>query len=539
MEGTSLGIFTVDNPFRKVIHRFVTYPAFDICIDIIIVASCILLIFETPDQTDNKTFFLLNRVFTAIFVVEMGLKVIALGMLPYPIFTNVRWSVVPDDAYSKYSSCEYLTLEALEKIHELDPKTLDPPDLHKRGLITKINTSSRGIAIVEWQTLKSLRLVFKGKELIALYFLKEPGVPVEEFVDEFIDDSIKYSWHKWSITGDVDADVDKICRTHDMSDRCNNSYFSSKWNQLDAFVVMISVLVLISPSKVLQGLRGIRPLRIAVRIQPIKIILSALVRAVPAMLNVFIFCFSFWLVLAILGMNWFSGQFQSCFCDGEKLYYGNDDWATNATKLYTQEHCLQAAESGADCEWMDELYNFNDVFQSVHTLFVLATMSGWNEIMYNAIDTNGLWKLPSENKKPQVALFFVICIVVCAFFSLNLIISVVVDNFQRIKNEQDGSALMTEDQRKLVHTKRLVSRLGLKKPIHPPTNAWRYTVYTVVMHPLFEPLIISCILLNTVTMCMEHYGASDIYNKVLGGLDTFFIAMFTIEALLKIIGLGW
>jgi len=304
---------------------------------------------------------------------------------------------------------------------------------------------------------------------------------------------------------------------------------------------MISVLVLISPNKVLQGLRGIRPLRIAVRIQPIKIILSALVRAVPAMLNVFIFCFSFWLVLAILGMNWFSGQFQSCFCDGEKYEYGKNYTNSNGAKvLYTQSDCFRAREDlGADCEWGDELYNFNDVFQSVHTLFVLATMSGWNEIMYNAIDTNGLWKLPSENKKPQVAMFFVICIVICAFFSLNLIISVVVDNFQRIKNEQDGSALMTEDQRKLVHTKRLVSRLGLKKPIHPPTNAWRYTVYTVVMHPLFEPLIISCILLNTVTMCMEHYGASDIYNKVLGGLDTFFIAMFTIEALLKIIGLGW
>jgi hypothetical protein len=543
MEGKSLGIFSIDNPFRIIVHRFVTYPAFDIVIDIIIVASCILLIFETPDQTDNRTFWIMNRAFTAIFVVEMGLKVIALGMLPYPLFSKVRWTMVPDDAFSEYSSCEYVTLDALAKIHKMDHNTLHPIDLHKRGLITKINTSSTGIVIVEWQTLTSLRLVFKGKELLAVYFLREPGVHVDAYVheEEIIDPATKFSWHKWRITGDVDTEVDKICRTHNMSDRCNNSYFSSKWNQLDAFVVMISVLVLISPSKVLQGLRGIRPLRIAVRIQPIKVILSALVRAVPAMLNVFIFCFSFWLVLAILGMNWFSGQFQSCFCDGEKYGYGDNFTINNEfITLETRDDCLNASVVlGGDCNWADELYNFNDVFQSVHSLFVLATMSGWNDIMYNAIDTNGLGNLPHENEKPQVALYFVICIVVCAFFSLNLIISVVVDNFQRIKNEQDGSALMTEDQRKLVHTTRLVSRLGLKKPIIAPTTSWRYTTFTVVMHPLFEPLIIGCILLNTLTMCMEYYGAPKVYNNVLGGLDTFFVAMFTVEAILKIIGLGW
>jgi len=239
-------------------------------------------------------------------------------------------------------------------------------------------------------------------------------------------------------------------------------------------------------------------------------------------------------------MNWFSGQFQSCICDGEKLLYGHPfEYDNGNITLETRGDCFKAAEYGGDCEWGDELYNFNDVFQSVHSLFVLATMSGWNDIMYNGIDTNGLFNLPQENKKPQVALYFVICIVICAFFSLNLIISVVVDNFQRIKNEQDGSALMTEDQRKLVHTTRLVSRLGLKKPITPPITTWRYTVFTVVMHPLFEPLIIACILLNTLTMCMEYYGAPIVYNNVLGGLDTFFLAMFTVEAILKIIGLGW
>merc|ERR1719461_696111 len=131
-------------------------------------------------------------------------------------------------------------------------------------------------------------------------------------------------WHRWRRTGPQPQDIDRICRAHDMSSRLHNSYLSSKWNQLDGFVVLVSVLGVIFPDqRMLRALRAIRPLRIAVRIQQIKVILSALVRAVPAMLNVLIFCFSFWLVLAILGMGFFGAQFYTCVCDDEPHVYGD------------------------------------------------------------------------------------------------------------------------------------------------------------------------------------------------------------------------
>jgi len=79
-----------------------------------------------------------------------------------------------------------------------------------------------------------------------------------------------------------------------MTDRMHNSYLSSKWNQLDAFVVIVSIFGVIMPSNTFfRGVRGIRPFRIVVHIKPIKVILSALVQAVPAMLQVIIFCSSF------------------------------------------------------------------------------------------------------------------------------------------------------------------------------------------------------------------------------------------------------
>ena len=35
-------------------------------------------------------------------------------------------------------------------------------------------------------------------------------------------------------------------------------------------------------------------------------------------------------------------------------------------------------------------YNFDDLFQALMALFVLASKDGWVEIMYNAIDATGV-----------------------------------------------------------------------------------------------------------------------------------------------------
>jgi len=545
IQGKSLGIFGRKNKFRKLLHSMVINKYFDWVIDLLIIANCVFLMQEDPAHVGDEIFEVANLVFTITFILEMILKVVALGLFPYPIFAKVRWKPVADATSVKFNAYEYLTIDALDKIYQRDPQVLEPLNLHKRGVITKLNIASNGIVVVEWRTLKTVRLAFKNHELIAVYFLKEPGVHILDFVNlnEHIKTEDGLSWHQWRYLIEVEQEVDKICRAHDMTNRTHNSYLSSKWNQLDAFVVIVSILGVLMPAdRFIRGVRGIRPLRIAVRIEPIKVILSALVRAVPAMLQVLIFCSSFWLVLAILGVNWFAGKFSSCYCDGEKKEYEDvESWNGGESErvLRYRWDCEFVAEQTGGCSWDDEIFNFNHVFQSLHTLFVLASMSGWNEIMYNAVDAKGIDHLPKKDQTPYAALYFVVIILVCAFFSLNLIITVVVDNFQRIKATQDGSALMTEDQRKWIMTKRVVERLGLKKNLIAPKQNWRNVIFTIVMHPLFDPLIMACIVLNTFTMCLEYYEAPTSYNKLLDGLDTFYIVVFTVEAMVKVVGLGW
>ncbi|CAF5041901.1 unnamed protein product, partial [Rotaria sp. Silwood1] len=48
-----------------------------------------------------------------------------------------------------------------------------------------------------------------------------------------------------------------------------------------------------------------------------------------------------------------------------------------------------------------------------------------------------------------------------------------------------------------------------------------------------------CIFLNMLCMCLEHYNQSRTYDLVLGYMNNFFVAIFTIECIIKLIALNF
>ena len=55
----------------------------------------------------------------------------------------------------------------------------------------------------------------------------------------------------------------------------------------------------------------------------------------------------------------------------------------------------------------------------------------------------------------------------------------------------------------------------------------------------FDIGIMSVILLNMLTMAIEHYGMSTEFTDGLGYINTVFIAIFTLECVMKLLGLRW
>ena len=89
---------------------------------------------------------------------------------------------------------------------------------------------------------------------------------------------------KEGYAGDPDSDEDGEIGP------CRNAYLKSWWNRLDFFIVLAAILGLIFPSVgFLRGLRAVRPIRVAIRIPLIKVVVKALLHSAPNVLNAILF----------------------------------------------------------------------------------------------------------------------------------------------------------------------------------------------------------------------------------------------------------
>jgi len=310
--------------------------------------------------------------------------------------------------------------------------------------------------------------------------------------------------------------------------KAKKAYFRSGWNKLDAFVVFVSLLALLLPIQIkpLRSMRAIRPLRIVIRSKQIKVVLESLLRAIPAIANVFLLVMFFLLIFCILGVNMFGGMFYTCF--PEQYSYRD------------LEHCKGVDPiSGEELRWVTQPLNFDDVIQAMNTLFQVATMSGWADIMYAAVNASPYEMAPEEDRNKWAIGYFLIFISICSFFALNLFVGVVIDNFQRLKSEMEGSAFMTTEQQQWVNQQKLIARIPLTRQYVPPTNPIRKRALDLVDNDLFEICIMLIIFLNIIFMMIQSYGQSAATTYTLEIANWIFILVFTLEAILKIMGYGF
>ena len=105
-------------------------------------------------------------------------------------------------------------------------------------------------------------------------------------------------------------------------------YMYDAWNYLDLVVLMVQYVNFFfspdGPFKVLRLLRAFRPLRMINRVAGLKLVITALIDALPAFGNVVVLLISIFLVFAILGMSLFMGKFYSCN-DAVSEYEGGSD----------------------------------------------------------------------------------------------------------------------------------------------------------------------------------------------------------------------
>uniref|UniRef100_A0ABI7WVX2 Sodium channel protein n=1 Tax=Felis catus TaxID=9685 RepID=A0ABI7WVX2_FELCA len=306
-------------------------------------------------------------------------------------------------------------------------------------------------------------------------------------------------------------------------------YFTSVWCWLDFIIVIVSVTSLIDLKslKSFRTLRALRPLRALSQFEGMKVVVNALIGAIPAILNVLLVCLIFWLIFCILGVNFFSGKFGRC------INVSDTNSVINYSVVANQSQC----ESG-NFSWVTPPVNFDNVGMAYLALLQVATFKGWMDIMYAAVDSRGKELQPGFEENPQNYLFFVAFIIFGSFFTLNLFIGVIIDNFNQQQKKLGGEDIfMTEEQKKYYNA---MKKLGSKKPQKPiprPLNKCQGLAFDLVTNQVFDVIIIILIFLNMVIMMAESNNHPEDTKAILEELNLAFVVIFTIECLIKIFAL--
>ncbi|XP_053122282.1 sodium channel protein type 5 subunit alpha-like isoform X3 [Hemicordylus capensis] len=308
-------------------------------------------------------------------------------------------------------------------------------------------------------------------------------------------------------------------------------YFTSAWCWLDFFIVCVSFVSLYqtigTPSEImcdnkssvksLRTLRALRPLRALSRFKGIKVVVNALIGAIPSIGNVLLVCVVLWLPFNVLGVGLFRGKF------------GNV--ATNATA----EHICELPNS----TWEPSSINFDHVGKGYLALLQVATFKGWIPIMDAAVDAPDRKCSPTAFERNKYAyLYFVAFIIFGSFFMLNLFIGVVIDNFNQQRKKISGELIFLSDEQKKYYN--ALKKLSTKKPhkrIPRPLNKYQGLLFDIVNKQAFDIFIISLIFFNVVVMAMEHDGQEEAVGNFLEIINAVFVAIFTGECLMKILAL--
>lgn len=317
------------------------------------------------------------------------------------------------------------------------------------------------------------------------------------------------------------------CILHD------GAFLRSAFNMLDLLVVCVSLVSIYNSQgamnvvKILRVLRVLRPLRAINRAKGLKHVVQCVIVAVKTIGNIVLVTCLLQFMFAVIGVQLFKGKLSHC-TDRSKMTA--DD--CNGTYLVYEDGDINRP-SMQERSWDPNRFHFDNVLKAMLTLFTVSTFEGWPALLYVSIDSNEENKGPIHNYRPIVAAYYIVYIIIIAFFMVNIFVGFVIVTFQNEGEQEYKNCELDKNQRNCIE-------FALKaKPIrrYIPKHRIQYKVWWFVTSRPFEYAIFTLILTNTITLGMKFYHQPEeylTYEKVLDYLNMIFTAVFAMEFVFKL-----
>ncbi|KAI5622014.1 voltage-dependent L-type calcium channel subunit alpha-1D [Silurus asotus] len=311
------------------------------------------------------------------------------------------------------------------------------------------------------------------------------------------------------------------------------SFCRNAFNLLDLLVVSVSLTSFflhssaISVVKILRVLRVLRPLRAINRAKGLKSVIQCVFVAIRTIGNILIVTTLLQFMFACIGVQLFKGRFYRCTdeakhtpeeCKGTFVVYKDGDMNHPMVK---------------ERFWVNSDFNFDNVLMGMLALFTVSTFEGWPQILYKAIDANAENRGPIYNCRVEISIFFIIYIIIIAFFMMNIFVGFVIITFREQGEVEFKNCELNKNQRQCVYYALKAQPIQ----IYIPKNPSQLKFWRIINSSQFEYIMFVLILLNTFTLAVQHYEQSKLFNFVMDILNMIFTLLFTIEMIIKLLAL--
>ncbi|XP_061530349.1 voltage-dependent L-type calcium channel subunit alpha-1D isoform X1 [Phycodurus eques] len=311
------------------------------------------------------------------------------------------------------------------------------------------------------------------------------------------------------------------------------SFCRNAFNLLDLLVVSVSLTSFflhssaISVVKILRVLRVLRPLRAINRAKGLKNVVQCVFVAIRTIGNILIVTTLLQFMFACIGVQLFKGRFYSCTdeakhtpdeCKGTFVVYQDGDMNHPMVK---------------ERIWENSDFNFDNVLMGMLALFTVSTFEGWPQLLYRAVDANAINHGPIYNYRVEISIFFIIYIIIIAFFMMNIFVGFVIITFREQGEAEFKNCELNKNQRQCVYY--ALKAQPIK--IYIPKNPSQLKFWRIINSSQFEYVMFVLILGNTLTLAVQHYEQSKLFTSVMDILNMIFTVVFTIEMIVKLLAL--
>uniref|UniRef100_A0A915JC35 Voltage-dependent calcium channel alpha-1 subunit IQ domain-containing protein n=1 Tax=Romanomermis culicivorax TaxID=13658 RepID=A0A915JC35_ROMCU len=152
------------------------------------------------------------------------------------------------------------------------------------------------------------------------------------------------------------------------------------------------------------------------------------------------------------------------------------------------------------------------------------------------MDTTEENKGPSPFMRIEVALFYVVYFIVFPFFFVNIFVALIIITFQEQGELELAQGDLDKNQKQCIDF--ALNAKPVSRFMPEDEDSFKFRIWRMVISTPFDYFIMVMIIGNTIILMSDYDNSSKTYQNVLFYANTTLTAVFTVEALLKLLAFG-